>query len=470
MALPTFADMKFPVQFFSTEADHESLNTYVFLGIPSEIPTYWPSFLNTWIQAISRENGANGVFQVQFSKAKAFLLATEEPNAEAVRRLASGIKIQGDVGVFSSLSADTAQFAIEGMVLASYSFRRTSSLNLYMNGSTFNPSELSVLLNAVYQVRDWVNMPYNQLKSVEFHAEIERVASQYGLKYEGLGPKAIEALKMAGLESVNKGSVSPPLFAILEHCPEGKAQDAPLVLVGKGVMFDSGGHSLKTAKGMEEMKGDMAGAATVLGTMMVLAQMNYPKRVVALLPVTDNRLAPGSLSPGDVITYSNGTTVEVLNTDAEGRLILADALLYAAKLKPEWVLDLATLTGAAVAAVGEGAMVGFEQSASGLFSMLCEAGQHVGEPVVQLPLLPEYEEQLKSDVADMKNIGSGYAGAITAALFLKRFTEYPWMHIDLSMALTASATQYRTAGGTGAGLRLLWKFLQTAQKNQPDLV
>lgn len=464
MPLPTFVDMKFPVQFFSTEAEIDSLETYVFLGKPKEITAAWPSFLNTWLQAISAEAGEKGIFQVQFSKAKAFLLIPEETSAEAARTLASGIKLQGNAAVFSSLSAEASLLAIEGMVLASYSFRRTSSLNVYLSGNPVDSSELAVLVNAVYQVRDWVNLPYNQLKSVDFHAEIERVAAQCGLKYEGLGPKAIEALKMVGLESVNKGSVSPPLFAILEHCPEGKSQEAPVVLVGKGVLFDSGGHSLKTAKGMEEMKGDMAGAATVLGTMMVLAQLNYPKRVVGLLPITDNRLAADSLSPGDVITYSNGVSVEVLNTDAEGRLILADALLYAAKLKPEWVLDMATLTGAAVAAVGEGAMVGFEHSAPELFALLQGAGQHVGEPVVQLPLLPEYEEQLKSDVADIKNIGSGYAGAITAALFLKRFTDFPWMHIDLSMALTASATHYRTAGGTGAGLRLLWRFLQSALK------
>jgi leucyl aminopeptidase len=196
--------------------------------------------------------------------------------------------------------------------------------------------------------------------------------------------------------------------------------------------------------------------------MMGLARNMYPQKVVALLPITDNRLAPSSLSPGDVVAYSNGLTVEVLNTDAEGRLILADALLCASKLNPAYVMDLATLTGSAHAAVGEGAMVAFESDATQVFEKLKAAGESVGEHIVQFPLLPEYDEQLKSTVADLKNIGGGLAGAITAALFLKRFTSFPWIHIDLSMALASAPCYYRTAGGTGSGVRLLLEFFDKA--------
>jgi len=453
--------MNFPI--FSSHYGEPSLSpdTFLFLGPPSAVHGIWPPALVSWLEPFVQNSANPGLFFFQQPAFNAVLVIPETSNPEAFRRQVSAIKVGNKTLVFSSLSSPLSLAALESIALANYTFKRSQPLSFYF----YQPEEqqlsaLGVLVDSVYQVRDWVNRPHNQLNSTAFHAEIEKVAAAHGLHYEGLGPKAIHSLKMTGLESVNKGSENPPLFAVLEHCPKGKEHDKPIVLVGKGVMFDTGGHSLKTAKGMEEMKGDMAGAATVLGVMLGLARNNHPNRVVALLPVTDNRLAPSSLSPGDIIAYSNGLTVEVLNTDAEGRLILADALLYAAKLDPTFVLDLATLTGSAHAAVGEGAMVAFEYNAFEVFEKLKAAGNRVGEPLVQFPLLTEYEEQLKSSVADIKNIGGGLAGAITAALFLKRFTNYPWIHVDLSMALATSPSAYRSIGGTGAGVRLLLDFFE----------
>lgn len=455
--------MNFPVFSSSEGKPSASPSTYLFIGAPLRSVGNWPSVLSSWLELFVGSNSKPGLYSFQHPDFKAVLIVPETTNLEAFRRQVASVKVDKTILVFSAVSSQMALAGLESMALGSYAFKRTESLNFYFpEANEQELNALSIVVDSVYQVRDWVNMPHNQLNSTVLHAEIQRIASLYGMKYEGLGPKAIEALKMAGLESVNKGSDNPPLFAILEYCPMGKEQDQPIVLVGKGVTFDTGGHSLKTAKGMEEMKGDMAGAATVLGVMMGLARNKYPQKVVALLPVTDNRLAPSSLSPGDVVAYSNGLTVEVLNTDAEGRLILADALLYASKLNPAYVMDLATLTGSAHAAVGEGAMVAFESDATQVFEKLKAAGESVGEHIVQFPLLPEYDEQLKSTVADLKNIGGGLAGAITAALFLKRFTSFPWIHIDLSMALASAPCYYRTAGGTGSGVRLLLEFFDKA--------
>ena len=452
--------MNFPIfsKYFTETAPPN--DTLLFLGLPTHKQGEWPDSLNSWIDSFLNNPPKSGLFSFQQKDFTAFLFLPESLIFEDLRRQISSIKVGKFTQVFSFLPRPLALVGLESIALSNYSFQRTQSLHFcFAEADDQALSTLTILVDAVYQVRDWVNSPHNQLNSVTLHNEIQRLAAQYGLKYQGLGPKAIEALKMAGLEAVNKGSQYPPLFAILEYCPVGKENENPIVLVGKGVMFDTGGHSLKTAKGMEDMKGDMAGAATVLGTIMALARNNHPEKVVALLPITDNRLAPSSLSPGDIIEFSNGLSVEVLNTDAEGRLILADALLYASKLNPTFVLDLATLTGSAHAAVGEGAMVAFQAEALQTFENLKKAGERVGEPIVHFPLLHEYEDQLKSTVAHIRNIGNtGLAGSITAALFLKRFTNYPWIHIDLSMALANTPCFYRSAGGTGSGVRLLLDF------------
>ncbi len=237
--------------------------------------------------------------------------------------------------------------------------------------------------------------------------------------------------------------------------------------MGKGVTFDSGGLSIKPAAAMEEMKMDMAGAAAVLGTMQVIAKLKLPVRVVALIPATDNMSGGGALCPGDIIRYSNGTSVEVLNTDAEGRLILADALIYAQRYKPAGIIDLATLTGACVVALASHA-TGMMGTGDELKDQLRAAGDQTSERVWELPLYDEYSSMLKSNVADLKNIGGRWGGAITAAAFLKAFTgDVPWVHLDIAgTAILDEASDYAPKGGSGVGVRLLTEFFRTvSEKN-----
>jgi leucyl aminopeptidase len=234
----------------------------------------------------------------------------------------------------------------------------------------------------------------------------------------------------------------------------------PIVLVGKGVVFDTGGLSLKpTAKSMDYMKSDMAGAAAVSAAINVAALNNIPLHIVSLIPATDNRPGGNAITPGDVITISNGATVEVLNTDAEGRLILADALCYAKKYDPMLVIDLATLTGSAAMTLGIHGIAGMRNDGTELFDLLKSAGDRVNERIVELPLWEEYDEMIKSSIADMKNIGGGEAGAISAGKFLQRFVDYPWIHLDIAgPSFLHASDYYRTVGGTATGVRLLSEF------------
>ena len=270
---------------------------------------------------------------------------------------------------------------------------------------------------------------------------------------------------MGGLLAVNRGSVDPPTFSVLEWQPEHARNSRPIILVGKGVVFDTGGLSLKPTKGsMDSMKSDMAGAAAVIGAMEAVAKLELPLYVIGLIPATDNR--PGELAyvPGDVIKMHSGKTVEVLNTDAEGRMILADALSYATSFYPELVIDLATLTGAAVVALGDivaATMTNEEKGAKERLASMVAAGEASGDRVHPLPMFDEYNEQLKSTVADLKNVGGREAGSITAAKFLEHFVDYPWIHVDIAgPSFLAKERGYRSVGGTGFGVRLLVRFLQ----------
>jgi leucyl aminopeptidase len=211
---------------------------------------------------------------------------------------------------------------------------------------------------------------------------------------------------------------------------------------------------------MDFMKSDMAGAAAVAAVLFVVAKNSLPLHIVTLIPATDNRPGGNAITPGDVITISNGTTVEVLNTDAEGRLILADALCYAKKYNPMLVIDLATLTGSAVMTLGTHGIAAMGAQCRGLFDLLKKAGERVNERLVELPLWEEYDEMIKSSIADVKNIGGGEAGAITAGKFLQRFVDYPWIHLDIAgPSFLHTADHYRTIGGTATGVRLLTDFL-----------
>lgn len=321
-------------------------------------------------------------------------------------------------------------------------------------------SRLNSLIDAVYRTRDMVNEPVSFLDAAQLSKEIAEMGKASGFKVEVLEKRKIESLKMGGLLAVNRGSVDPPTFTIMEWNPGKAINKKPIVLVGKGIVFDTGGLSLKpTSDSMDYMKSDMSGAAAVAATIYAVAKEKLPLHLVGLVPATDNRPGNNAYTPGDIITMYDGTTVEMLNADAEGRMILADALAYAAHYEPELIIELSTLTGAAVMAVGPSATVGMGTASSGVFEKLIESGDNVGERIVQFPFWDEYEESLKSDIADIKNIGARYAGAITAGKFLAHFTKYPFIHLDIAgPAWTKETQDYKSKGGTGVGVRLLFDF------------
>ncbi len=323
-------------------------------------------------------------------------------------------------------------------------------------------SELKIIVQAIYFTRDLVNEPLSTLTAPFFAEEIKALGEKTGFQVEVFDKQKIESLKMGGLLAVNKGSIDPPRFCILSHDPEKAVNEKTLVLVGKGVMYDTGGLSLKpTPNSMDYMKSDMSGAAAVLGVIYALSCLNWPVRVIGLIPATDNRPDGNAYVPGDIIKMHNGLFVEVLNTDAEGRMILADALSYAGKYDPDLVIDLATLTGSAAVAVGTIGTVAMGNASPQIFNTLIDAGDSSYERVVQLPLWEEYGKMMESEIADLKNIGGREAGAITAGKFLERFTSYPWIHLDIAgPAYIQTGDGYRTAGGTGTGVRLLLEFIR----------
>ena len=323
---------------------------------------------------------------------------------------------------------------------------------------------LSISIQAVYWARDLVNEPLNKLNATKLAETISKELKSAGAKVEVLNKNKIEALKMGGLLSVNQGSVDPPTFTIIRWKPDGAMNEKPILLVGKGVVYDTGGLSLKPTKSMETMKCDMAGSAVVAAAMYAIAKANLPVYAIALIPATDNRPGGNAYVPGDVITMFDGTTVEVLNTDAEGRLILADALSYAKKFNPQLVINFATLTGSAANAIGQQGIVAMAKDADKPFAELEKCGLSVHERLVRFPLWDEYHELLKSDIADLKNIGGAEAGAITAGKFLEHFTDYPFIHMDIAgPAFITSRDAYRTQGGTGIGVRLLLEYFINMQ-------
>jgi leucyl aminopeptidase len=322
--------------------------------------------------------------------------------------------------------------------------------------------ELYGVVNANHAARTLVNEPVSFLTAEQLSKEAVRLGKEAGFSVKVLHKKQIESLKMGGLLGVNKGSIDPPTFTIMEYKPAKPSNKKPLVLVGKGVVFDTGGLSLKPTPGsMDEMKCDMGGAAAVIGTMYAVATNKLPVHVIGLVPATDNRPGMNAIVPQDVLTISDGTTIEVMNTDAEGRLILADALVYAQKYNPDLVIDLATLTGAAIRAIGTYASAVMGTAPEADMRLLQKAGEQVWERTLEFPLWPEFGDELKSDVADMKNLGGGNGGHISAGKFLEHFTKYPWIHIDIAgTAWNGAAQSYRPKGGTGVGVRMLYQFIK----------
>jgi leucyl aminopeptidase len=361
----------------------------------------------------------------------------------------------------------------EGLCLGAYSFNKYKSKKEKINSSlklvelvsnsikTSDVEELENNCASVYITRDLVNEPVSNLTAVKLSEEIKKLGEKNGFKVEVLNKTKIAALKMGGLLAVNYGSPNPPTFTILEYKHPKAKNKKPIVLVGKGVVFDTGGVNIKTA-GMESMKCDMAGGAAVAGAINAIASNKLRVHVIGLIPATENRPGGNAYVPGDVITMMDGTTVEVLNTDAEGRMILADALVYAQKYKPELVIDLATLTGAAVRALGNSAIAAMGNTNNKVMDSLKASSFNVHERIAELPFWDDYADMIKSDVADIKNIGGALAGAITAGKFLEHFTNYPWVHLDIAGPAfnEGGADSYRGKGGTGVGVRLLYDFIK----------
>lgn len=335
----------------------------------------------------------------------------------------------------------------------------------FVTENSYHANELKIAHNvaiATCIARDLVNDPPNLLDSVILSQKAIELGKQYGFRVEVFEKSRIESLKMGGLLSVNRGSKTPPTFSILEWKPEHPKNDRPIVLVGKGITFDTGGLSLKPFDAMSTMKCDMAGAAAVLATMCAISANQLPYHVITLIPSTDNRPGENAYTPNDVITMYDGTTVEVLNTDAEGRLILADALAFANQYEPELIIDLATLTGAAVVAVGDMGIAMMSTANPDVTQQMIQASYEVHERVVQFPLWEEFKDLIKSDIADLKNVGPRSGGAITAAKFLQHFVKHPWIHLDIAgPAFLNNADSYRGKNGTGVGVRLLYNFLES---------
>ena len=361
----------------------------------------------------------------------------------------------------------------EGLALSSYQFNKylnkkaakdntLRSIKILIRDNRQAVKELDHLCRAVYKTRDLVNEPLSTLTAVKLSKEIERMGQEAGFEVETFHKKKIESLKMGGLLAVNKGSVDPPTFSILTWKPEKPKNDKPIVLVGKGVVYDTGGLSLKpTNDSMDYMKCDMAGAAAGAGAIYALASNKVPVHVVGIIPATDNRPDGNAYVPGDVIRMFDNSTVEVLNTDAEGRMILADGLTWAEKLDPELVFSIATLTGAAHVAIGKYGLVSMGNAGKKEMDALKKSGEQVFERIAEFPFWDEYAELLKSDIADLKNIGGRYAGAITAGKFLEHFTNYPYIHLDIAgPAFNKTRDSYRGKGGSGIGVRLFYDFIK----------
>lgn len=322
--------------------------------------------------------------------------------------------------------------------------------------------ELTSIVRAVCWARDLVNEPASALNATTLAAAIEIKGREAGFSVKVLEKSMIESLKMGGLLAVNKGSEEPPTFSILEYKPKKAINKKPIVLVGKGVTYDTGGLSLKpTAGSMDLMKSDMAGAACMAATVYAAALLELPVSLVALIPATDNRPGGSAYAPGDIVRMYDGTTVEVRNTDAEGRMILADALAYSDKWKPQLVIDAATLTGAALRAIGTRASVIMGNAEDYYFQLLEEAGNATHERVVRLPFWDDYFEEMKSGIADLNNLGGPNAGMITAGKFLEHFVKAPYIHMDIAgPAFLEKPQDYKGTGGTGTGVRLLINFLK----------
>lgn len=378
--------------------------------------------------------------------------------------------------------ARMTQGLVEGFVLGTYQYRRYKTADGFDGPSAFrvhvgdDHDRAAVeegaergrrLADATCTARDLVNRSPDEKTAHQFAEVVAASGKRHGYDVETWDEDRIRDEGLGGLLAVNRGSFDPPTMSVLSWHPDEAVNERPVVLAGKGVVFDTGGLSLKKTKdSMDKMKSDLGGAAAVVGTFEALADLEVPLHVVGLLPATDNRPGRRAYVPGDVVRMHSGATVEVMNTDAEGRLLLADALSYAAEAyAPEMIVDVATLTGSCVVALGQaaaGVMTSETDAAAERLYAIQRAGERTGERVHPLPLYDVYKEHLESEIADLQNVGGRPAGAITAGKFLEHFVddEVPWLHLDVAgPAFRQTAQAYHPEGGTGFGVRLLVDYL-----------
>jgi leucyl aminopeptidase len=407
----------------------------------------------------------------------------KEPHlvAEACRKAGAAITILcnehklTDVVVADAENKPHLALALaEGMALGNYQFikykgdkaKEVHTLEtIWINSSKLNERDLetmNIVTEATCIARSLVNEPVNHLNAIQLSKAFQRLGKDAGFNVEVFNETKIQSLKMGGLLAVNQGSIDPPTFTVMEYKPKTAKNKKPFVLVGKGVVYDTGGLSLKpTLNSMDLMKCDMAGGACVGAVLYAIAKAKLPVHVIGLVPATDNRPGGNAFAPGDIITMMSGQTVEMLNSDAEGRMILADALHYAKRYEPELVCEFSTLTGAAAAAIGTAGIVAMGNADEKFKTRLKKSGDAVYERLAEFPMWEEYDDMLKSDIADMKNIGGASAGAITAGKFLMKYTDFPYMHFDIAgPAFIAAKEGYRIKGGTGVGVRLMFDFFK----------
>jgi leucyl aminopeptidase len=421
---------------------------------------------------------------------KAGSIDLERMRQAAARAVAKAVELHAlEVSILFPRSStyddgNVAQALAEGSVLGEYRFDKYRTANedhsklekvsliaverVDRSAAAAGVEDGETLAAAVCKTRDMVNAPANELTPTEMAERAAKSAREFGYRCRILERRDMERQKMAGMLAVSAGSDQPPKFIVLEY--EGAGRRAPrYVFVGKGLTFDAGGICIKPAPKMDEMKGDMGGGAAVIGALEAAARLELPARVVGLVPCSENLLGGSAYRPGDILSMANGTTVMIENTDAEGRLILADALVYAQRYKPQAIVDLATLTGAALIALGQvaTAVLGTDRQ---LVHDLKKAGERSFERLWELPLWEEFEELIRSPIADIKNSGGKHGGTITAAAFLKHFVkDTPWAHLDIAgTSYLDKAEGYRPQGGTGVGVRLLIEYLRGQIEYESD--
>lgn len=323
----------------------------------------------------------------------------------------------------------------------------------------------SIIAHGALEVRDWINSPPNYAHTDFFEARAKEIAKLPRVSLKILDKSKLEKLNMGAFLGVNRGSNVEAKMVVLEYTPKNPVSEKTVVLVGKGIIFDTGGINLKPSGHIEDMHLDKSGAATVMATIKVLAQLNYPRKVVAIAPFTDNSIGPKSLHPSEILTTYSGKTVEVLNTDAEGRLILGDAVAYGVDVyKPEMIIDLATLTGACMIALGE-RHAGLFANSNELMERLYNAGQSTDELLWRMPIHQDDADKMKGTFADLRNSDTGtsrLAGASKGAAYIREFVgETPWAHLDIAgPAFVSDPKKYETKGATGFGVRVLTKFFE----------